>query len=139
MPSADGAIGRQGRFGAALQQDLEDLGRCPGAGARCRSRVLEGALGRDLPVFEGYPDFRGAALRPDGLGIIIQRIREGAPRLHLDIHTTDLDAEVTRLEALGARRVRQSDDWWIMQDPAGLVFCVIPDGSLNEDNAKRWD
>lgn len=99
----------------------------------------EGALGRDLPVFEGYPDFRGAALRPDGLGIIIQRIREGAPRLHLDIHTTDLDAEVTRLEALGARRVRQSDDWWIMQDPAGLVFCVIPDGSLNEDNAKRWD
>ena len=99
----------------------------------------EGAIGRDLPVFEGYPDFRGAALTPDGLGMIIQRIGEGAPRLHLDIHTTDLEAEVTRLEALGARRVRQSDDWWIMQDPARLVFCVIPDGSLNEDNAKRWD
>jgi len=99
----------------------------------------EGAIGRSLPVFAGYPDFRGTALTSDGLGLIIQRIGAGSPRLHLDIHTSDLEAEVTRLEALGARRVRRSDDWWIMQDPAGLVFCVIPDRSLNETNAQRWN
>jgi hypothetical protein len=31
--------------------------------------------------------------------------------------------------------------WWILRDPAGLLFCVVPDpdGSLNEDNARRWD
>jgi len=28
-----------------------------------------------------------------------------------------------------------------MRDPAGLVFCVVPDppGTLTEDNAQRWD
>jgi hypothetical protein len=28
-----------------------------------------------------------------------------------------------------------------MRDPAGLLFCVIPQpsGSLNDDNAHRWD
>jgi len=28
-----------------------------------------------------------------------------------------------------------------MRDPAGLVFCVVPDppGTLNEGNARRWE
>ncbi|MDA0635468.1 hypothetical protein OUY22_18765 [Nonomuraea sp. MCN248] len=51
-------------------------------------------------------------------------------------------AETARLEALGARRLRLvNDHWWVMEDPAGLPFCVIPQpqGSLNEHNAQRWD
>jgi len=41
----------------------------------------------------------------------------------------------------GAERVRQVHSWWIMRDPAGLLFCVIPEepGRLNDDNAQRWD
>jgi hypothetical protein len=33
------------------------------------------------------------------------------------------------------------DDWQLMRDPAGLVFCVIPEppGELNDSNARRWD
>jgi hypothetical protein len=29
----------------------------------------------------------------------------------------------------------------VMRDPAGLVFCVIPErpGELNDSNARRWD
>ncbi|NUT35738.1 MAG: VOC family protein [Hamadaea sp.] len=99
----------------------------------------EGAIGQDLEVFPGFPDFRGADLTPDGLGIIVQRLGDGSPRVHLDIHTTDVDAEVARLEALGARKVRRQDQWWVMQDPAGLLFCVIPDRRLDETNAQRWD
>ena len=61
-------------------------------------------------------------------------------RVHLDIHTDDLAAEVARLEELGAERVQQVHSWWILRDPAGLLFCVIPEpaGSLNDSNAQRW-
>jgi hypothetical protein len=33
------------------------------------------------------------------------------------------------------------NEWWVMSDPAGLLFCVIPDqpGSLHDKNAHRWD
>jgi hypothetical protein len=29
----------------------------------------------------------------------------------------------------------------VMRDPAGLLFCVIPEspGTLNDTNAQRWD
>jgi hypothetical protein len=29
----------------------------------------------------------------------------------------------------------------VMRDPAGLTFCIVPDppGTLNDDNAQRWD
>ena len=59
----------------------------------------------------------------------------------LHIHTSDLEAEVTRLESLGAQRVAQHHLWQVMRDPAGLVFCVIPDrqGRLDDTNATRWD
>ena len=61
--------------------------------------------------------------------------------MHVDIHTTDVDAEVARLEQLGATRVQRVRDWWILQDPAGLPFCVIPDGPerLDDENALRWE
>jgi len=59
--------------------------------------------------------------------LLIQRLGEGQSRVHLDIHTDDLAAEVDRLERLGARRVQQVDSWWVLRDPAGLLFCVIPE------------
>jgi hypothetical protein len=48
---------------------------------------------------------------------------------------------VARLERLGAKRVQQVQTWWVMRDPAGLPFCVLPisPGSLSDDNAQRWD
>ena len=50
-------------------------------------------------------------------------------RLHLDLRPDDRDAEVARLEALGAKRVDigQGPDvtWAVMTDPAGNEFCVL--------------
>jgi hypothetical protein len=73
--------------------------------------------------------------------LLMQRLGSGAPRVHLDIHTGDLDAEVARLERLGAERVRQVQTWWVMRGLAGLPFCVLPvsPGSLNDENAQRWE
>jgi len=46
-----------------------------------------------------------------------------------------------RLERLGAERVQKVQTWWVMRDPAGLLFCVLPmrPGSLNDENAQRWE
>jgi Glyoxalase-like domain len=73
--------------------------------------------------------------------LLVQRVGEGTARVHMDIHTDDLAAEVDRLERLGAERVQRVHSWWVMRDPAGLLFCVIPDpiGTLDERNAHRWE
>ena len=57
--------------------------------------------------------------------VFVQRIGEGPARVHLDIETDDVDAEVARLEALGATKVEQIKTWWVMRDPAGQLFCVV--------------
>jgi hypothetical protein len=53
----------------------------------------------------------------------------GKNRLHLDLRTDDQDSEVSRIEALGARRasVGQGPDatWVVMADPEGNEFCVL--------------
>jgi hypothetical protein len=46
-------------------------------------------------------------------------------RIHLDIESDDVEAEVKRLEALGARRVQQIRTWWVMEAPSGQRFCVV--------------
>ena len=47
-------------------------------------------------------------------------------RVHLDIESDDVEAEVRRLEALGARRITQVQGWWVMEAPTGQRFCVVP-------------
>ena len=99
------------------------------------------ALGQHLKQGEHFPEYHGVALHGQDFGLLIQRLGQGPARVHLDIHTDDLEDEVARLEALGAQRVEFVHAWWILRDPAGLLFCVVPepDDSLNDDNAERWD
>jgi hypothetical protein len=101
----------------------------------------QGAMGQELTQVERYPEFHGADLHGQALGLLVQRLGGGEPRIHVDIHTDDMAAEVARLEALGAAKAFKSQDWWVMSDPAGLLFCVIPDdpGTFSDENAQRWD
>ena len=100
-----------------------------------------GATGRPLDQGTRYPEYHGSALPGQDLALLVQRLGEGPARVHVDIHTDHLEAEVARLEQLGAQRVERVHHWWVMCDPAGLPFCVLPDppGTLTEDNAQRWD
>jgi hypothetical protein len=56
--------------------------------------------------------------------IEVQRV-DHPSRLHLDIESDDVDAEVARLEALGATRVARVKTWVVMEAPTGHRFCVI--------------
>jgi hypothetical protein len=85
------------------------------------------ALGQPLTRFDTHPEYHGAPLHGAELGLLIQRLGHGPGRVHLDIHTDDLAAEIARLEKLGAERVQQMHSWWVLRDPAGLPFCVIPE------------
>lgn len=96
-----------------------------------------------LPMTQGtrYPEYHGTELHSQQLELLVQRLGEGTARIHLDVHTDDLDAELARLERLGAERVGQVESWWVMRDPAGMVFCVLSEepGVLTDANAQRWD
>ncbi|HEX9064738.1 MAG TPA: VOC family protein [Streptosporangiaceae bacterium] len=101
----------------------------------------QGAMGQELVQFDRHPEYHGADLHGHDLGLLIQRLGGGRPRVHVDIHTDDLEAEIARLESLGATREFRSHSWWVLSDPAGLLFCVIPDDpeTFNEENSQRWD
>lgn len=98
------------------------------------------ALGYELKAAEEEPStkYRELNTGPDGLHIEVQQV-EHASRLHLDIETDDIDAEVRRLEALGAKRISQVHRWWVMQAPTGQRFCVVrPQRSDFAEHANQW-
>lgn len=84
----------------------------------------EGALGL---IAEPQVDGPYASLgRLDGIALELQRTGDGTePRVHLDIETDDVPAEVSRLIALGAEVAEERGDYTIMRDPGGMVFCVV--------------
>jgi catechol 2,3-dioxygenase-like lactoylglutathione lyase family enzyme len=66
---------------------------------------------------------------PDLLFLRVPEPKAGKNRLHLDLRPEDQEAEVRRVEALGARRVSvgQGPDasWVVLADPEGNEFCVL--------------
>jgi len=84
------------------------------------------ALGRPVASADQDGDGKYAELQTgaDEPFLLLQKVGH-EPRIHLDIETDDLDAEVARLEALGATRVEFVKRWWVMQAPTGHRFCVV--------------
>jgi len=61
-------------------------------------------------------------------------------RLHLDIESDDVEAEVRRLEKLGAKRVAKVHSWVVMLAPTGQKFCVVRTQTRDfAKNANTWD
>ena len=84
------------------------------------------ALGRGVANPDQDGDGKYAELKTDKDEpfLLLQRV-DHSPRIHLDIETDDIDAEVARLEALGAKRIEFVKRWWVMQAPTGHRFCVV--------------
>jgi hypothetical protein len=98
------------------------------------------ALGAEVrvlndPLNVGY---RALEMPADQPTVLVQQV-EHASRVHIDIETDDIEAEVGRLEALGATRVAQIKRWWVMQAPTGQRFCVVrPQREDFAENANVW-
>jgi predicted enzyme related to lactoylglutathione lyase len=76
--------------------------------------------------------------RQHGLHIEVQLVSHPS-RVHLDIETDNIEAEVQRLEQLGAKRVKQISRWWVMEAPTGQRFCVVRADSADfERLASAW-
>jgi predicted enzyme related to lactoylglutathione lyase len=90
------------------------------------AKFWSAALGHPLKdaAAEPSPIYRQMNTGPDGLHIEVQQVQHDS-RVHLDIETDDIEAEVKRLEGLGARRVKQINTWWVMEAPTGQRFCVV--------------
>jgi hypothetical protein len=67
-----------------------------------------------------------ATLQPaTGTPIVkLQRVGDGQPRLHLDLHVEDVQAATERAAGLGAGVVREGD-WAVLTSPAGFVHCLV--------------
>jgi hypothetical protein len=102
------------------------------------ARFWGAALGmevRDLPGEENYVQLLDA---DRALHIEVQSV-DHPSRVHLDIESDDVTAEVKRLEGLGARRVRKVNTWWVMEAPTGQRFCVVRAKSDSfDDRANQW-
>lgn len=110
----------------------------------CRTDDLDGAasfwsraLGREVTETEGnYASLEDRQSQPI---VLVQKV-EHPSRVHLDIESDDVEAEVRRLESLGAKRVEKVRTWWVLEAPTGQRFCVVRPqrGPLGPD-ANVWD
>ena len=75
----------------------------------------------------GDSEFSAIDRRPElPVRVLLQRLDEptGQARAHLDLATDDVTTEVARHLALGAEHIRDHEQWTVLRDPSGLVYCV---------------
>jgi predicted enzyme related to lactoylglutathione lyase len=76
--------------------------------------------------------YRELRLPDSEIRILLQKTddkKTSKERMHLDLETDDVEAEIKRLETLGARRwdhqQERGFDFWVMRDPWNNEFCVL--------------
>ena len=83
-------------------------------------------------------NYRKLQTPPNEIPLLVQAVQHPS-RVHLDIETDDIDAEVRRLEQLGAKRIAEVKRWWVMEAPTGQRFCVVrPQRDDFEAHANTW-
>ena len=95
---------------------------CETLDAADAARFWSGALG-----MQGRPDgpmYIGLDASARDLIVEVQAVTHPS-RVHLDIETDDVEAEVSRLERLGARRLQKVRSFWVLEAPTGQRFCVV--------------
>ena len=85
-------------------------------------------IGVVIELLDGSPE---VGRIPDILFLKNPDNKSAKNRLHFDLRPINQDAEVARLEALGAKQIEigQADEpeatWIVMADPEGNEFCVL--------------
>jgi predicted enzyme related to lactoylglutathione lyase len=100
-----------------------------------------GALGREGKRLDAHPEYAFYGEVTPGIEFMVQRTGDTAARIHIDLETDDVDAEVARLSDLGAVEVERVNSWVVMRDPVGTVFCVVrvQVQEMFDQHATTWD
>jgi len=104
--------------GILIDCNVEDIE----AAARFWANALGRAIDPDHPGTRG--NYVMLETPPDEISVQIQRV-DHESRVHLDIETDDIPAEVARLEKLGATVDVRMKRWVVMRAPTGQRFCVV--------------
>jgi hypothetical protein len=98
------------------------------------------ALGMEVQALPGQEGKYVQLVDPiNDLHVEVQSVSHPS-RVHLDIESDDVEAEVRRLEGLGAKRVEKINTWWVLEAPTGQRFCVVrPQGERFAETANRWE
>jgi hypothetical protein len=90
----------------------------------------------DEPAPEKYVHLRN---KDNHMDVEVQKV--GHPsRVHLDIETDNVEAEVARLVKLGAKVAERIESWVVMEAPTGQRFCVVRNSRPNfAERANVWE
>ncbi len=103
------------------------------------SEFWSAALGRAVSRHSDdgrYLDLQGDPGDPQ---VILQKV-EHPSRIHIDIESDDIEAEVSRLQDLGAVIVEKMERWTVMEAPSKHRFCIIgPVREGFEEKANTWE
>ena len=103
------------------------------------TRFWSAALGLAAQPPGADPGYRVLQTAADEVHVEVQQVSH-ASRVHLDIESDDIEAEVRRLERLGAQRIGKVQGWYVMQAPTGQRFCVVkPQRADFAARANRWE
>jgi predicted enzyme related to lactoylglutathione lyase len=120
--------------------DVDDLDR----GVAFWSAALDAT---EEPLSEkSRPIYRLLRLPDAEIRVLLQRTDDekvAKERMHLDLETDDVEAEVRRLEHLGATRYDHQQargfDFWVLRDPWGNELCVLqPNFPQLLDQRRPW-
>ena len=114
---------------------------CQTENLEAATRFWSAALGLEVRATAEPADgkYRTLATAPDEVHLEVQQV-EHASRVHLDIEADDIEAEVARLEGLGAKRIAAVRTWYVMEAPTGQRFCVVrPQRADFAARANTWD
>ena len=109
----------------------------PAAEQEATGAFWAGALGS-----AAHPDDDGTYLHLEDLAhpiVFVQALGEGEARVHLDIETDDVAAEVSRLTGLGAVVEVDHGGHQTLRAPGGHLFCVVPiQSKVFDATARTW-
>jgi hypothetical protein len=113
---------------------------CKDADLEAATKFWSAALGREEiatnPLDPSYRELKTTDSEPL---LLLQKVTHDS-RIHMDIESDDLEAEVKRLEALGAKRIGFVKRWWVMEAPTGQRFCIVrPQRGPLDGKANRWE
>ncbi len=99
------------------------------------------ALGREpMPEDDRYATLRGRIGGEGGPYVLLQRVPAEERATHLDIEADDVEAEVARLEKLGARVKTRIRGHVVLTAPTGHAFCVVPARRSDfPGDARQWE